>query len=146
MPPVREAARQSGLELHVVDTNQLGGYEGAFAAIAKAGAHALLVMSSPDFNRDRRLIIDLAARWRVPAIFDWDAARDGALISYGATFGELFRLSVSYVQKIRDGAHPGELPVAQPTRFELAINLKTAKALGLTLPQSMLAQADEVLQ
>ncbi len=147
LPPIRDTVQRSGLELHIVDTIELGGYEAAFAAIAKVGADALLVMSSPDFNRDRQLIIDLAAKWRVPAIFDWgDTARDGALISYGAKLEELHRLSVRYVQRIRGGAQPGELPVAQPTRFELVINLKTAKALGLAIPQSLLLRADEVIQ
>jgi ABC-type uncharacterized transport system substrate-binding protein len=147
LPPVRDVARKNGLELHLVDTTEFGGYDGAFDAIAKAGAQALLVMSSPDFNRDRKLIIELAVRRRVPAIYDWgDAARDGGLIGYGATYAELYRLSASFVDRILRGAKPGELPVEQPTKFELVLNLKAAKALRLTLPQSVIARADQVIQ
>jgi putative ABC transport system substrate-binding protein len=147
LPPVRDVARKIRLDLHLVDTTELGGYEAAFDAIAKASAQAVLVMSSPDFNRDRKLIIELAARRRVPAVYDWgDTARDGGLIGYGATFAELYRLSASFVDRILRGAKPADLPVQQPTKFELVINMKTAKALGLTIPRSLLLRADHVIE
>lgn len=147
LPAVRDVARRNGLELHLVDTTELGGYDAAFDAIAKMGAQALLVMSGPDFYRDRKLIIERAARQRVPAIFDWgDTAREGGLIAYGATFAELYRLSASFVDRILRGARPGELPVQQPTTFELVLNLKAAQALGLTLSPSLVARADQVIE
>lgn len=147
LPPVRDVARKTGLELHLADTMELGGYEGAFDAIVKAGAQAVLVVSSPDFNRDRKLIIQLAARRRLPAVYDWgDSARDGGLIGYGATFAELYRLSASFVDRILRGAKPGDLPVEQPTRFELVINLKTAQLLGLTIPPALVVRADQIIQ
>ena len=146
LPPVREAARQLGLELHIVNTRDTDrGYEGAFEAIARAGAGALLVMASPDFGRDRKLIMEQAARWRVPAIHA-AGAREGGLMSYGTNNEELDRQAARFVDRILRGAKPGDLPVEQPTRFELAINLETAKALGLTFPQSIRLRADQVIE
>ena len=143
--PVREVAQKAGLELLVVNTRENDrGYDGAFEAIARAGAGALLVMGSPDFARDRKRIMELAARWRLPAIYA-DGARDGGLMTYGATEEELDRQVASYVDKILKGANPGDLPIEQPTRFRFVINLKTAKAIGLTMPQSLVLQADQVI-
>ena len=147
LPPVLEAGRKSGLELHVIGVTEHGGYEGAFDAIGNIGAGALLVMSSPDFNRDRNLIIGLAARRRVPAIYDSGYnAREGGLIAYGANVAELYRMSASFVDRIFKGANPADLPVEQPTKFELLVNLKTAKDLDFTVPPSLLALADEVIE
>jgi putative tryptophan/tyrosine transport system substrate-binding protein len=146
-PPVRHVARERGLELQIVGVREHGGYEGAFDAIVKSGAHALLVMDSPELGRDRKLIIELAARNRVPAMLTTDgSAREGALIGYSASRRELFRMSASFVDRILKGANPADLPVEQPTKFVLGINLKTAKALGLTIPPSLLAYADEVIE
>ena len=146
-PPVRHVARERGLELQIVGVREHGGYEGAFDAIVKFGAHALLVMDSPDFRRDRKLIIELAARKRVPAmLFSDDSAREGALIGYSASRRELYRMSASFVDRILKGAKPADLPVEQPTKFVLGINLKTAKELGLTIPPTLLAYADEVIE
>ena len=104
-------------------------------------------MDSPDLARDRKLIIELAARKRVPAIlFSDGSAREGALIGYSASRGELYRMSARFVDRILKGANPADLPVEQPTKFVLGINLKTAKALGLTIPPSLLAYADEVIE
>jgi putative ABC transport system substrate-binding protein len=104
-------------------------------------------MDSPLFRRDRKLIIELAARKRVPAmLFSNDSARDGALMGYAASRAELFRMAASFVDRILKGARPADLPVEQPTRFELGINLKTARELGLTIPPTLLAYADEVIE
>ena len=147
LPPVRNVARKRGLELQIADVREHGSYEGAFDTIVKNGAHALLVMDSPDFRRDRKLIIELAARKRVPAmLFSDDSAREGALVGYSASRADLFRLSARFVDRILKGAKPADLPVERPTKFALGINLKTASALGLTIPPILLAHADEVIE
>jgi len=147
LPPVRHVARERGLELQIVDTKGHDGYEGAFDAIVKMGTHALLVMDSPEFRRDRKLIIELAARKRVPAMhFSDDSARDGALIGYAVSRTELFRMAASFVDRILKGAKPADLPVEQPTKFKLGVNLTTAKELGITIPPTLLAYADEVIE
>jgi len=147
LPPVRHVARERGLELQIVDVREHGGYEGAFDAIVKMGTHALLVLDSPDAGRDRKLIIELAARKRVPAmLFSDDSAREGALIGYSTSRAELYRMAARFVDRILKGAKPADLPVEQPTKFLLGINLKTAKELGLTIPPTLLAYADEVIE
>jgi putative ABC transport system substrate-binding protein len=147
LPPVRHVAREKGLDLQIVDIREHGGYEGAFDAIGKMGADALLVMDSPSFRRDRKLIIELAARKRVPAmLFSDDSAREGALMGYAPSRAGLYRLAARFVDRILKGAKPADLPVEQPTRLVLGINLKTAKALGLTIPPTLLAHADEVIE
>jgi putative ABC transport system substrate-binding protein len=141
-----QAARALKIETVLVEV-QNGDYEGAFSALAAERADALFVVSNPLLNRDRKRIIALAARHRLPAIYEWrESAEDGGLLAYGAKVRELNRRVAAYVDKILKGAKPGDLPVEQPTTFELVINLKTAKALGLTIPPSLLARADEVIQ
>jgi putative ABC transport system substrate-binding protein len=99
------------------------------------------------FINERRRLADLAANNRLPAVYTWREFVDaGGLMSYGPNLADLFRRAVTYVDKILKGAKPGDLPVEQPTKFELVINLKTAKALGLTIPQSVLGRADVVIQ
>jgi ABC-type uncharacterized transport system substrate-binding protein len=99
------------------------------------------------FNDQREKIVDLATRNRVPAIYEWREFVDvGGLMSYGTSLDDMYRRLASYVDKILKGAKPGDLPVEQPTKFELVINLRAAKALGLTIPQSVLVRADAVIQ
>ena len=110
-------------------------------------AGALFVVASPGLSRDRRRILDLAAKHRLPAIYDWrENADEGGLMAYGSSNVALSRRVAEYVDKIFKGAKPADLPVEQPTKFELVINLKTAKALGLTVPPSLLQRADQVIE
>ncbi len=121
--------------------------EGAFTAMTKARAEALLVMPHPFIWVQRQRIVELAAQSRLPAMYHHrDLVEAGGLMSYAVNESDLFRRLGFYVDKIFHGAKPADLPVEQPTKFELVINLKTAKALGLTIPQSLLNRADEVIQ
>src|SRR5262249_4736728 len=122
-------------------------FDGAFAAMAKERVGALLVLSDVMLNSHRTRLADLAARNRLPAVYGVrESVEVGGLMSYGPSFLDLYRRAATYVDKILKGAKPAELPVERPTKFELVINMKTAKALGLTRPQSVLLRADEVIQ
>jgi putative ABC transport system substrate-binding protein len=145
---VRRVAEVLGVQLHTTAVGRgSDGYQRAFDSMAKARVEALLVPSFPRFFRDAARIIELAARRRIPAVYEWPAmAKDGGLMAYGPTFAELNARVIAFVDRILKGAKPGDLPIEQPTKFELVINLKTAKALGLTIPQSLLRRADEVIQ
>jgi putative ABC transport system substrate-binding protein len=124
-----------------------GDYPGAFAQLVSERAQALFVLSSPLLNRDRLQILDLAARHRIPAMYQWrEHAEAGGLMAYGTSVTWFAQRIASYVDRIVKGANPGTLPVEQPTAYELVINLKTAKALGLTIPPAILARADTVIQ
>ncbi len=128
----------------VRDPNEL---KGAFTAMTKARAGALLVLPHPFTFANARRIADLAAKSRLPAVFAFrESVEAGGLMAYAANAPDMFRRAATYVDKIFKGAKPADLPVEQPTKFELVINLKTAKALGLTIPQSVLIRADEVIQ
>ncbi len=121
--------------------------ESAFSALAEKRVEALTVFPDGMFLAQAPLIIALAARSRLPAMYGVrEFAEAGGLMAYGANFSDMHRRGASFVDKILKGAKPADLPVEQPTRFELVINLKTAKALGLTIPQSLLFRADEVIQ
>ena len=148
MPAVREVARKAGLTLEMADTgDSASAYDGAFETIVRTQCQALLVMGSPGFARDRKLIIERAARARVPAIYAAASnAREGGLMSYGTTALDLDRQVARQIDKILRGAKPGELPVEQPSRYELVVNLATARALGLAIPQALLLQADQVVE
>jgi putative tryptophan/tyrosine transport system substrate-binding protein len=140
------AAAALGVTLIAVDVAGAD-YAGSFAKMVSERAQALFVLSSPLLNRDRTRIIDLAAKHRIPAIYQWrEHAEAGGLMSYGTSLSWLSRRMASYVQRILQGASPGRLPVEQPTAYELVINLKTAKTLGLTIPPAVLARADEVIR
>ena len=120
----------------------------AFAEVQKNRAEALIVSSSGLFYLHRTRLVEFAAKHRLPTIYHQRGFVVGAggLMSYGPDFHDLFRRSATYVDKILKGAKPGDLPVEQPTKFEFVINLKTAKALGLTIPPSLLRRADEIIQ
>jgi putative tryptophan/tyrosine transport system substrate-binding protein len=121
--------------------------EAAMTQWGQVSNYGLIVPSDPSTNAQRKLIIELAARYRMPAIYALRAATaDGGLMSYGVDIPELFRQAAIYADRILRGEKPAELPVQLPTKFELVINLKTAKALGLTMPQSLIATADEVIE
>jgi putative tryptophan/tyrosine transport system substrate-binding protein len=122
-------------------------YTDAFAGITRARANALFVASGAAVYADRALIVDFATRTRLPSTFGNREAVDlGALMSYGANLADNYRRAATYVDKILKGAKPADLPVEQPTKFELVINMKTAKTLGLTIPQSVLGRADQVIE
>jgi putative ABC transport system substrate-binding protein len=144
---IRMAAERLRIKLQregVTNANQL---DHAFAAMAAAGAQALVVFVDPLTVRYRARIVELAAKGRLPAIYGFREFVDsGGLMAYGSNVPALYRRAATYVDKILKGAKPGDLPVEQATQFELVINLKTAKALGLTIPQSVLMRADEVIQ
>jgi putative ABC transport system substrate-binding protein len=108
---------------------------------------AIHVLPSPVFSAHRQQLIDLAARYRLPAVYEFmDYVQDGGLMSYGPSIAEMYRGMASYVDRILKGARPGDLPIERPATFEFAINLKTAKALGLTIPQSVLLRADQIIE
>jgi len=141
------AARALGVRVQFVEARDPADFDRAFSDMTSARASALTVLPSPTFNTERRRLVDLAAKNRLPAVYEWREYVDaGGLMSYGPNLADLYRRAATYVDKILKGAKPGDLPVEQPTKFEVVINLKTAKALGLTIPQSVLAHADEVIQ
>jgi putative ABC transport system substrate-binding protein len=142
-----DAAQRLGLELIVVDVVARQDFEPAFARIEQSQAEALLVGGDPMFLSNREAVIAFAARRRLPALYGLgDFVRDGGLMSYSTSFNEQFRRAADYVDKILKGASPAELPVEQPVGFEMLVNLKTARALNLELPPSLLAVADEVIE
>ena len=131
----------------MVKVSNVGEFEAAFAKFVQAGVGALLVSGSAFFTSKRKALIDLAARHGIPAIYDQRrTVLDGGLISYAASFNNAYRQAGVYAGRILKGAKPSELPVLKPTKFVLAINLKTAKALGLDVPPSIYVRADELIE
>jgi putative ABC transport system substrate-binding protein len=147
---LREVERAAGslkVELHIAEMRRGSDLEAAFAGIVQAGVDGLYVVSSRQTIANVARITEFASQNRLPLAGGWGAwAQAGGLISYGPNVGEVVRQSAVYVDKILKGANPAELPVQQPTRFELVINLKTAKALGLAIPESFLVRADKVIE
>ncbi len=144
---VREAARDKGLQLHILNASTEGEIDAAFATLVQLHAGALVVGADPFFNSRGDQLVALAARHAVPAIyFGREFAAAGGLISYGPSVTGMYHQAGAYVGRILAGAKPADLPVQQPARFELVINLNTAKALGLNVPQLILARADEVIE
>jgi putative ABC transport system substrate-binding protein len=143
---VQAAAQALGVTLVLAEFSPRQ-YADAFMRISRARAEALYVTSSPTANADRALIVHLATQARLPSIFAFrESVELGGLMSYGVNLADNFRRAASYVDKILKGANPADLPVEQPTKFELVINAKTAKSLGITIPQSLLLRADEVIE
>jgi putative ABC transport system substrate-binding protein len=143
----QEAAAQKQVSLHIVNAGNEHELEAAFTAVARLPADAAFVGSDPFFYNQRQQIAALALRHRVPAIYELrEFAAAGGLISFGAPLDSLYRQAAGYVGRILAGTKPADLPVQDPTKFELVINLTTAKALGLTVPPLLLARADEVIE
>lgn len=141
------AARDRGWKLLSLEIRDAGEIQGAFASAINARAGALLVLGGGFFSPHTRQISDLADRSRLPAMYELRPyVEAGGLISYSADIFAIWRQAAGFVDKLLKGAKPGDLPIEQPTKFELVINMKTAKALGLTIPQSLLLRADEVIQ
>jgi putative ABC transport system substrate-binding protein len=141
------AAETSGILLVPVEVSSPDKVDSAFAMLGRESVEALLVPPDTTFYSRRRQIADLAARTRLPAIYGYrEHVEDGGLMSYGPDIPDQYRRAANYVDKILKGAQPADLPVEQPTKIELVINLKTATALGLTIPPTLLARADEVIE
>jgi putative ABC transport system substrate-binding protein len=149
-PLLREteaAARALGIQLQVVEVRGPTEFDGAFSAMTRDRAGALVVLPDGIFQNERRRIAALAVKSRLPAMYAWkEAVEDGGLMSYGASVPDIFRRAATYVDKILKGAKPAELPVEQPIKFEFVINLKAAKQIGLTIPPNVLARADKVIK
>jgi ABC-type uncharacterized transport system substrate-binding protein len=141
------AARALGVRLQFVEARGPDDFDRAFSDMTSARAGALTVLPTAMFFNERRRLVDLAAKNRLPTVFGYREGVDaGGLMSYGPSIPDLWRRAATYVDKTLKGAKPADLPVEQPTKFELVINLKTAKALGLTIPQPLLLRADQVIE
>jgi putative ABC transport system substrate-binding protein len=144
---VETAARGFGQRLLVVTASKQDDFEPAFGTMVREGARGLLVMADPFFNNNRNTLIALAARNAMPAIYEWgETAKDGGLMGYGSSLQDAYRHLGSYSGKILNGAKPADLPIMQAVKVELVLNLKTAKALGITFPLPLLGRADEVIE
>jgi putative ABC transport system substrate-binding protein len=147
MPDLRDAARTLGLPISFVTASSETEIEAVFATLREQRISVLLVNTDPFFLARRDQLVSLAASYSVPTVYPWrEAAAAGGLISFGANLADGYRQVGLYAGRILKGEKPADLPVVQPTKFELVINLKTAKALGLTIPPTLLARADEVIE
>jgi putative ABC transport system substrate-binding protein len=147
MESVKSAATSLDLQLQILEVREPGDFEAAFAAMVKERAGALLLSGDAIFFIHRARLADLALKSRLPSMStQWQWVEAGGLLSYAPSFTDMWRHAATYVDKILRGAKPADLPIEQPTKFELAVNLKTAKALELTIPQPILARADEIIQ
>ena len=143
----KDAARSAGVELYAMETTDAKSLDEAFATIRRRRIRALIVLTEPFFFSMRSRILEEATKLRLAAMyFGSEFPNAGGLMSYGPNMNELFRRAAAYVDKILRGAKPADLPMEQPTKFELVINLKTAKQIGLTISPNMLARADRVIR
>jgi putative ABC transport system substrate-binding protein len=141
------AARALGIELRVFNASSENELDAAFAAVAKLSASALVVSGEPFFDSQRERIVALSSRHGVAGVYAWrEYVLAGGLVSYGTDLPDSYRQAAIYAGRILKGEKPANLPVMQPTKFHLAVNLKTAKVLGLTVPPTLLARADEVIE
>ena len=142
-----EASRARGVAVQVLEVTGPETFERAFETAAAARVGALDILSSGLFNANKARLVELAEKYRLPTMYEHDDfIRAGGLMSYGPSIPDLFRRAATYVDKILKGARPGDLPVEQPTKFLLVFNMKTARALGLEIPPTLLARADEVIE
>ena len=147
LKPAEVAGRALGIRLQFVEAQGPAEFDRAFSEMTRARVGALAVLGSAIFNSERRRLVDLAAKHRLPTVYtSRDFVDAGGLMTYGPSLADSFRRAAAYVDKILKGTKPGDLPVEQPTKFELMINLRTAKALGLTIPPSLLLRADQVIE
>src|SRR5262249_51540371 len=147
LPAVETAGEKLGVRLVVVPARTADDFEGAFSTMSQAGVAGLLVVASPLFTIQRAPLAELALKHRLPEMVGTRyEAEAGGLMSYGADPAYLYRREALYIEKILKGANPADLPVEQASKYQLVINLKTAKALGLTVPETLLARADEVIE
>lgn len=143
----KSAAHRLGLELSIVETSDMEKIAAAFALAKSQDVGGLATMASPFFNFNRKRLIALASQYVLPSIWEGGAfVDDGGLLAYGPSFPDMYRRSAGYVAKILRGAKASDLPIEQPVRFELAVNIKTAKSLGITVPPTLLARADEIVE
>jgi len=141
------AARQLGITLLSLGVHDLDSFDTAFVTIARDRPNALLTLVDPFTRLHRQRIVEFAAQHRLPAMYEArEFAEAGGLMAYGPSLANSERRAATYIDRILKGSKPSDLPVEQPTKFELVVNLKTAKALGLTIPQSILVRADEVIR
>jgi putative ABC transport system substrate-binding protein len=141
------AAKALGIKLLPLPVRSLDDFEGAFARAKREGAQALITNSGPLINTQQRQVLDFAAKNRLPAMYHSpEFVEAGGLMSYAPNYADLFRRAADFVDKILKGARPADLPVEQPTKFEFLVNLKTAKQIGLTIPQKVLERADKVIR
>lgn len=140
-------ARKMGLQLHSVEVRGPEDFAKAFAVIKNGRPQAMITLGEPLTFSQRTLILDFVSKHQIPAIFNWrEFVEAGALIAYGPSISDLYRRAATYVHRILQGAKPGDLPIQEPTQFELVVNVRTAKALGLTIPPSLLLRADYVIE
>jgi ABC-type uncharacterized transport system substrate-binding protein len=141
------AIRALGLRFEVVDAKSGEEFEAAFQSLSAKGVNGVVLLADPSLVENRRRIAEVALKTQIPTAFQRrESVEAGGLFSYGSSLSDQLRLATLYVDRILKGAKPAELPVEQPTKFELVVNLKTAKSLGLDVPSTLLARADEVIE
>jgi putative ABC transport system substrate-binding protein len=144
---VETAGEKLGVQLVMVPARTVEDFEGAFSTMSREHVGGFLVVSAPLFNSQRAPLFELALKHRLPGMFSTkDYVEAGGLMSYGADFSDLYRRAATYIAKILKDVKPADLPVEQASKYELVINLKTAKTLGIDVPPSLLARADEVIE